>query len=91
MIKFISYDGEWPNLCRGTLTLEFNDKKYELKYILQSGGCCGFYNDYAESYIDHGPWGIDEYELPEELKPYADEIRDLVNENVPEGCCGGCL
>ena len=27
-VKFVSYTGEYPNLCSGTLTLEIKGKKY---------------------------------------------------------------
>lgn len=95
MIKFIKYTGEWPNLCSGTLVLEFEGKEYKINGLLSSGGCCGFIevdgDEFADSYVDYGPWEINEYYLPEELKPYANEIRDLINENVNWGCCGGCL
>lgn len=91
MVRFINYDGRWPCLCMGTLTIKVNKKTYKLDHLLISGGSCGFKNNYTESYIEKGPWTIDEHALPEELVKYADEITRLVNENVPDGCCGGCL
>ena len=95
MLKFIEYTGKWPCLCMGTLILEFNEKRYEIKNLLSSGGSCGFVeidgDPYGDTCIGYGPWEINEYYLPDELKPYADEIRDLVNENIDQGCCGGCL
>ncbi|MEZ3438640.1 MAG: hypothetical protein K1W18_07150 [Oscillospiraceae bacterium] len=87
-VKFISYTGKYPNLCSGVLTLE-NDGNYEAFW--SSGGGCGFYNDYANAYVDSGAWEIDVSALPEELRPFAAEIDEVFNDNVPQGCCGGCL
>ena len=38
-LKFISYDGEYPNLCSGTLILNLNGKDVVFpNYCLSSGG-----------------------------------------------------
>lgn len=89
MVEFISYTGEYPCLCSGILSIKVNDKFYRLEYVLNSTGSCGFINDYSEEYVTQGPWEV--YDLPKELEPYHDEIERVVNENVPWGCCGGCL
>lgn len=93
MIKFISYDGKWPNLCRGILVIEKEGKRYELKNILISGGRCYFTDNYTNSHIEKGKWSIYGNKLPRELQNVQDvmEIKYLVNENVTWGCCGGCL
>lgn len=90
-IEFISYDGKFPNLCRGTLVLKKGDKEYSIKYALVSGGECYFTDNYENEVVTSGDWIIEESSLPEELAPYVDEIEKLVNDNVPQGCCGGCL
>ena len=90
MIKFISYDGEFPNVCRGTLTSEKDGKRYELRNVLIS---CGnsFIDAYGDGYTIKGPWRIDSFELPRKLQGNIKEIEELVNEHVEHGCCGGCI
>lgn len=39
--------------------------------------------------VKSGDWRISK--LPDDLEPYRDEILKVVNENVPHGCCGGCI
>ena len=99
-IEFVSYDGKWPNLCQGTLILKIDGKEISFGQIYEestnydnfwsSGGRCGFTNN-GESYIDHDEWIISQSALPEFLKPYVKEIAEIFNDNVPYGCCGGCL
>ena len=91
MIKFVSYDGRWPTLCFGTLTVEKDGKQYSMRHVLESGGSCGFNKGYSESYIKKGEWSIVETRLPEELQDDVEELTYLVNKNIPYGCCGGCL
>ena len=87
MVKFVSYDGRYPNLCSGTLVLEVDGKKRELSHVLCSGGSAGFDGNWNE-FVTSGPWSVN---LPEDLEPYRKEIEELVNDEVPQGCCGGCL
>lgn len=87
MIEFISYDGTFPNLCRGELVLRINGKEVNLGCCLCSGGSVWFDNNW-EAYVENGPWSVD---IPDEFVQYADEITKIVNENVPCGCCGGCV
>ena len=86
-IKFIKYDGKYPNLCSGILTLEINGKKRK-DIKIRTLGNAGFTKDWNE-FVQLGEWEIDE--LPEDLQYLELEIEKIVNENVPLGCCGGCL
>lgn len=101
MVEFVEYTGKYPNLCSGILTLKINGvvakfgNVYKSKTALYprfwcSGGNCGFSNGYMESYINRGEWLYDGG-LPHFLKRYEGEIMRVFNENVPYGCCGGCL
>ena len=108
IVKFVSYDGEYPNLCSGTLMVEINgkktsfgwtnprwlnEKKADYPRFWCSGGSTGFSDDYADSYVVKGPWEMlaQEKDYPPEIWKLLPEILDLMNENVREGCCGGCL
>lgn len=93
MIKFVSYNGKWPNLCRGALVVEKDNKQYSMENILISGGECGFSNNYRNSYINRGPWNINLKYLPKELNNDNDirVLESLINDNIDWGCCGGCL
>lgn len=87
MVKFVSYDGKCPNLCSGTLVLEVDGEKREIPHALCSGGSIS-YGRNRNAHVTHGPWSVD---LPEDLEPYRKETEDLVNDEVPQGCCGGCV
>lgn len=97
-VKFIDYDGKYPCLCVGTLTLEIEGKEYEFGgdgigrfgSFWSSGGSCYFTSDW-DGVVTEGQWIIDEEELPEQFRKYSKEIDEVFNENVPYGCCGGCL
>ena len=89
MVEFISYDGKYPCLCMGTLTIKVNGKTYWLNNKMISGGCImrdGYWNMWSE----YGDWEIDLEKYPE-LEPYKEEITKVVNDNVEQGCCGGCI
>lgn len=92
-IQFVSYDGRWPNLCSGTLILSIDGKQHSFKYCLSSGGQCGFENgDYSKEYVTEGPWSFSNYN--DDIKFTDNEIvviEHLINDNIPFGCCGGCL
>lgn len=90
-IEFVRYTGKWPTLCSGELYFKVNGKEYKIKGLV-SGGEVGFKGGYGgESYIKKGPWRLHNHNFPEELKPYKRLITKMVNENVKQGCCGGCI
>ena len=91
-VKFISYDGKYPNLCDGKLTIEVAGVQFELKsHTFESGGSVSF-DDEWEPTIAELPWKFSEFaEIPEELEPFREKILEVMNENVEHGCCGGCV
>lgn len=88
-VKFISYTGKAPKLCDGNLTLEINKKIY-----CWSSNNSPLYNleffNYGDNPIKKQPWAILYAKIPAEIKQYIPEIEEVVNANVPMGCCGGC-
>jgi len=91
-LKFVSYTGEWPTLCMGTLILSLDGEDITFPpFCLESGGDVWFGKDWS-GHITKGPWCI--VKFPEALqydKALQQEAVRLVNENVDWGCCGGCL
>ena len=89
MVEFVSYDGKWPCLCYGTLIVKVNGKSYSFKNAMISGGRIMHDEDW-NMWSEQGPWEIDLEEHPE-LERYKEEIVRVVNDNVRQGCCGGCI
>lgn len=89
MVEFIKYDGKYPCLCYGTLSIKVNDKAYHLNNVLVSGGRVCKDKDW-NMWTESGPWSLDLCDYPE-LLPYEEEITECVNNNVEYGCCGGCI
>ncbi len=99
-VKFISYSGEYPNLCCGTLKLEIDGVEYCFHGYAESSvnpkNEDGTYKRFWYSGGNCGDrepeeWIINVSMLPEHLREYAAEIDVVFNENVEWGCCGGCL
>lgn len=95
-VKFISYNGEEPCLCNGTLILEIDGTKHSFgnkaKYpkFWSSGGTCSFTSNWQPK-VTNGEWIIHVDKIPEQFRKYAGEIDEVFNNNVVYGCCGGCL
>lgn len=85
-MKFISYDGEYPNLCNGTLKFEYKGEILEAS--LYSTGCA-YVNEDGEEVIEEDLWKISS--CPLTSKKEIKMLEDLANAHVPMGCCGGCI
>lgn len=116
-VEFIEYDGKYPNLCHGVLTVRIDG--YVVKFghnydfgnvgisnnggeifkdevgcpheeaFWRSGGDVWFDKD-GNDHVETGEWLLSPDELNAKYWDVADELIDVVNENVPYGCCGGC-
>lgn len=89
MVEFIKYDGKYPCLCFGTLSIKVNGQTYHLKNVLVSGGCIHKDKDW-NMWATQGPWSLNLDDYPE-LLPHEGEIIECVNNNIEYGCCGGCI
>jgi hypothetical protein len=91
-VEFVSYDGGFPNLCRGLLSVKVDGVLWDFENgSLSSGGGVSFDKDWQEE-VRHGEWSI--YEWPKGF-PEDEDVRrkvlELVNDFIPRGCCGGCV
>lgn len=90
-LEFVSYDGRYPTLCMGKLVVKVDGKEVVFPdYCLASKGNCYFTDNYENEVITEGDWDVIDYppDFPEELK---NKLIEMVNNEVPHGCCGGCL
>ena len=85
-IKFVSYDGAYPNLCSGTLVLEVDGVVRSAQYVLVSTGCINWRDDT----VVKGDWVLSA-DAPQWMRDREKEILAVVNANVRKGCCGGCI
>lgn len=86
----IDYDGEYPCLCTGHLIVTIDDKVWDFgRSALVSGG--DIYTDEEDGMCtEQGDWEIEEYprDFPDE---YKELVLNKVREEIPQGCCGGCI
>jgi hypothetical protein len=91
-VEFLSYDGAWPNLCSGKLSIAVDDCLWEFPdYCLSSGGSVSF-DDQWQADVMEGPWSIRKW--PEGFpsdRNLRKQVVDAVNAHVRYGCCGGCV
>ena len=80
----LKIDGEVVEFCKYKSESRKTGKPY---LYLSSGGNAGF-DDEWNDIVTQGPWQI---ELDPKYKELKDEILDVINDNIPWGCCGGCL
>ena len=86
----IEYNGTYPNLCSGDLTVIIDGKRWEFpEYCLRSGGNIWFDDDGTE-HVDCAKWTVADWppEFPKELR---NQVIETLNNQIPHGCCGGCI
>ena len=93
-IEIVSYDGKYPNLCSGYLTLKVGGKEYVSRpHVLCPAEGAGCYRDSDGNWTrEWGTWRVNPDNLPKEIRRYAARIETAVNESdIERPCCGGCI
>lgn len=86
----IKYDGKGPTLCYGTLIAVIDGKKWVFPDdCLLSGGSIKRSKDW-DMWATKGKWSITDWpaDFPQSLQQI---VIDAVNDQIPHGCCGGCI
>ncbi len=86
----IEYDGAYPCLCMGHLKVTIDGTLWDFgEFCLTSGGSVWFDADWMD-HVAYGSWTISKWpeNFPRELK---DVVLEAVNNEIPQGCCGGCI
>ena len=94
-IEFVSYNGRYPTLCSGWLTLKV-DGEQSRRYVYLFSGGKAYLDSHGNEVVEEGPWGLTKGEYDNLVKDgfNDDEIEEIIrilNENVEHGCCGGCI
>lgn len=99
-IEWVSYDGEYPNLCSGTLTLKIDGKRVTFSYDTDKSDYPRFWSSGGSWWIDNR--GMDHVREGDWYFHWSSEhdwlssgekakIEELFQKKVPKGCCGGCI
>ena len=86
----IEYDGKYPSLCSGSLVVKIDGKRWAFPAYCLISHRDTWLDNYGEEHISRGKWSIEKWPagFPENLKVI---VEQEVNEELPYGCCGGCL
>ena len=83
----VEYDGKWPNLCRGHLFVIINDYTWDFGIgSITSGGI----TNWRKNNVTEGNWTVNNW--PENFpEKYKNKTIKKINNDIPWGCCGGCI
>jgi len=90
MVRLLEYNLPSYASCSGTFTVEVDGEKWFFGGgALITGGNVSFDENWSE-HVEEGPWriGIWPEDFPEDKKW---EVLEAINEEIPWGCCGGCV
>ena len=92
---FVKIDGKLVSFGKYFLgekgkTDDTNVPNYRAFWI--TGGWVKFYDDWEED-VGEGDWKAcwKDEDYPKEIAELLPRLLELFNENVPHGCCGGCV
>lgn len=74
------------SLCSSLLIISVDGESFKVELI--SGGTVWF-DEYMSEHIESGSWSI--LDMPKKFEHLEKEIEDVINKEIPWGCCGGCV
>ena len=87
----LSYEGPTWCWCRGTLECDIDGKHYRFEPFWESGGTITCDNE-DNYYAIEGDWLLNKNYIPKGITvEMAEAVIDAMNEQIPKGCCGGCI
>lgn len=86
VIEFVSYDFPSYCWCCGSVIVRIDGVEVQSEG-LSSGGSVWFDEDWNEN-VEEGDWDVF---MPEPYSYLNEEVSEIVNQHVPQGCCGGCV
>ena len=91
-ILTVHLDGKEISFGDETFLVRSKKKKPDYPGFWKSGGRVSFDKEWNADVSD-GPWKIssEKPDYQEEIWNALPEILSVMNENVPFGCCGGCV
>lgn len=103
-VEFVDYDGMYPNLCSGALSVKLDGKLVVFKpshktkkdekvfeSFWSSSDCyCYGKEAYDKAVLYLNGWTFTGDDFPEELSDYYFELCHVFAENVEAPHCGGC-
>lgn len=95
---FVKIDGKmisFGDYCLGEKGKTKDKRVPNYPAFWTTGGGIYYENDWDDDEIEEAPWELDvEYVIgkyPDDIVRLLPELLRIFNENVPWGCCGGCI
>jgi hypothetical protein len=87
----IEYSGAFPNLCSGHLVVTVDGQEWDFgEHCLSSGGTVWF-DDSGNEHVETGEWSVTKWPAGFPVALVMERVTVAINDQIPHGCCGGCV
>lgn len=87
----LEYEGPTWCWCRGTLHCDIDGKHYKFEPLWESGGTITC-DDEGICHAVEGDWLLNTAYIPKNITvEMAEAVIEAMNDQIPKGCCGGCI